>query len=146
MPRPFRFSLQRVLEYRLQLEERAKIALATAKRNYEAQVAIVEGLRQDIAPHETSLYKEEPTAANMWLWRAYGERLQEDRKRAEARMLALARDLNQARREAVTKARERKLLERLKSNQALRHDQEQQLMEQKEFDEMATLRHQVGGA
>jgi len=32
MPKPFRFSLQKVLEYRGQLEDQAKIALAKAQQ------------------------------------------------------------------------------------------------------------------
>jgi flagellar FliJ protein len=146
MPRPFHFSLQRVLDYRAQLEEQAALALAKAQQAYTAQTGKVEDLRAQIAAHEQSLYADgAPSAQSMWLWRNYKERLQHDLSRAEQRALELARELNKARREAVNRSKERKLLEKLKSNQAMRHEEDEKLREQKEFDEMATLRYQPQG-
>lgn len=143
MARPFRFSLQRVLDYREQLEEQARLALAKAQHAYTAQSEQVKVLRQALAEHEGSLYaKGAPTAEELWLWRAYKQRLSQDLGQAEARLLDLAKKLNACRREAVERSKERKLLEKLKQNQAERHAQEEQYREQKEYDEMATLRYQ----
>jgi len=142
MPRPFRFGLQKVLDYRLQLEEKAKQAMAKAQERYQLQVEAVQRVRDDLARHEQALYgKDAPTAHEMWLWRSYLERLQADIQAAEQKMLQRARELNTARREVVTRSKERKLLEKLKQNQMIRHVQEEEKREQNELDEMATLRY-----
>jgi flagellar protein FliJ len=145
MPRPFRFGLQKILDVREQLEEQAKIKLSKAQAFYMEKVRAVERLRETLTEHEASLYKEERlSAADIWLWRNYKERLLLDVARAESAMLEAAKELNRCRREAVLKAKERKLLEKLKEKQAIRHAEDEKLKEQKEFDEMATLRYQPG--
>jgi flagellar FliJ protein len=51
-------------------------------------------------------------------------------------------EVTRCRKQAVERAKERKLLEKLKSTQAVKYVREQNLREQKEFDEMATIRYQ----
>lgn len=141
MPRAFRFSLQKVLDYRLQLEEQAKQAMARSQKSYQAQVQAVQSVRDSIAAQEQEMYGlKELTPQEMWLMRSYLERLQIDLQKAEQKMLQRARELNKARREVVTRSKERKLLEKLKQNQMIRHVQEEEKREQNELDEMATLR------
>ena len=144
MPKPFRFSLERVLDYRIQLEERARLNLARAQQAYQAQADIVVRLRKDLARHEQAMSEEpEKTPEKLWLMRRFKRRLELDIRRGEERLLELAKMLNAARREAVAASRERKLLEKLKEKQAKRHVQEEQFEEQKEYDEMATIRYQA---
>ena len=143
MARPFRFSLQRVLDYREQLEEQARLVLAKAQQAYQAQSDLVKSLREKLAAHEAGLFsKGAPSPQEMWLWRNYKQRLSGDLAKAETKLLALAKELNTRRREAVQRSKERKLLEKLKQNQATRHAQDEQHREQNEYDEMATLRYQ----
>jgi len=143
MARKFHFNLQKILEIREQLEEQAKIKLSKAQFFYQQKVAMVEGLRAALGEHEATLYASgAPSADDIWLWRNYKERLLLDVKEAEQTMLEAAKELNRCRREAVARSRDRKLLEKLKQKQALRHVEEEKLKEQKEFDEMATLRYQ----
>ncbi len=144
MARRFIFSLEKVLDYRAQLEEQARLQLAVAQRAYQEQVARVSGLREALARHERSLNADDGplSAADIWLWRNYKERLFQDLAKAEATMLDCAKELNKCRREAIVRSKDRKLLEKLKTRQAIRHAEEHKLAEQKEHDEMATLRYQ----
>jgi len=47
MPRLFQFKLQRVLDYRIQLEDRARHALALARRDQQEQVRLIESLKEE---------------------------------------------------------------------------------------------------
>ena len=142
MPRPFRFSLQKVLEYREQLEEQAKLAFSKALRVYEHQAEQVDALHRAMAAHEARWFAEPMSAADIWLWRMYRQRLKEDIDQAEAALERLRLAMEDRRRDLVEKSKERKLLERLKTNQAMEHFRQENLKEQREFDEMATLRYQ----
>ncbi|TVM16674.1 flagellar export protein FliJ [Oceanidesulfovibrio indonesiensis] len=141
MTRPFHFPLQRILDYRGQLEDQARMALGKAQQAYSRQVDLVQEIRASIERHEAALYEQEPNPQEMWLWRNYKARLVQELKDAERRMLELAQEVNRCRREAVNRSKDRKLLEKLKTKQKIRHDEEEELREQKEFDEAATLRY-----
>lgn len=145
MPRAFHFSLQKVLDFRIQLEEQSKQALAKAQNSYQAQVQVVQKLREDLAAHEQAMYgstgDDAPSSQELWLWRNYSERLQEDLQAQEQIVLQRARELNKVRRELVNRSKDRKLLEKLKQNQMIRHVKEEEKREQNELDEMATLRY-----
>lgn len=144
MPKPFRFSLQKVLEYRGQLEDQAKIALAKALKAHSDQTRAVESLDKALAAHlETMANAGGQTAADIWLSRNYAKRLTGDlylARQAEAR---LARDVQERRAELAERAKERKLLEKLNETQSIRHEREENRKEQAGFDEMATLRYQA---
>jgi len=145
VPGAFKFRLQRVLDYRTQLEEQAKIALAKARHEQQAQADVLADLKKRLEVHETKLYAEkELTVDDIWLWRLYKDRLQFDIKAAESRLLKLAKKVSRCRRELVAKSKDRKLLEKLKTNQAVKFRVEENLKEQSESDEMATLRYQYG--
>lgn len=137
----FTFSLERVLDVRRQQEDQAKMELARALAAHNAQSEILTGLREKLAQHEASLYsKEEVTENDLWLWRRYRLRLNEDMDDARARLQELSRELTVARRRLVERSKDKKLLERLRANQELNFRREENLKEQKESDEMATVR------
>ncbi len=140
MTRPFRFRLETVLEYRRQLEEQAKLALAGAQQAYRDAVAHTRRARQAMEAHDAAGAKA-MSAAELWLWRNYKARLVQEVADAERRMMERAQSLNHARKEAVVRAKDRNLLEKLESKQKRRHDEEEAQREQKEFDEAATLRY-----
>ncbi len=140
MPKPFAFKLQKILEYRRQLEEQAMMVLAKARQEYQAQYETLEKLRAMLDRHTASYYdKPDLSAADLWLWRNYKERLLQDISHAELLLNQLANKVTRARNEAVAKAKDRKLLEKLKTNQAEAYVKEELLKEQKNYDEMSTI-------
>ncbi len=142
MPRGFQFRLQKVLEYRQQREDQAKFAFAKAKADHDMQVVVVDNLRKALQKHEESLYSgEKLTEGDIWLWRQYRKRLIQDMEQAEMRLMELTRLMNAKRRELVERSKERKLLERLRSQQEIAFRREASAREQREYDEMATIRY-----
>ncbi|UZP69051.1 flagellar export protein FliJ [Desulfovibrio mangrovi] len=137
---PYRFKLQQVLDYRAQLEDQAKMAFAKAQQRYEAHVAHVNALRERLAEYEPKLYQTN-NQSELWLLRNFVQALAQDIANAETHLLQLAQELNKARQNLVKKSQERKLLDKLKENQAKRHAKEERFKEQQQFDETATLRY-----
>jgi flagellar FliJ protein len=141
----FRFSLQKILDYRTQLEEQAKMELAKALHIQLLKDKAVTDLREVIAVHVAALEgKTDVTPADLWLWRVYKERLEIDIRLAEQAARQAAIEVSKRRAVVVEKSTARKLLEKLKSNQAARHAREESLKEQKQNDEMAVVRHGAG--
>jgi flagellar FliJ protein len=144
MARPFRFNLQKVLDYRAQLEDQAKLALAKAQQLHQEQLRLIATLDETLAAHLDSMAsKATSSAAEIWLGRNYAKRLADDLTVARQTEARLAQDVVLRRQELVAKAKDRKLLEKLKETQAKRHDQEELRKEQAGFDEMATIRYQA---
>lgn len=141
----FRFSLQKVLDYRAQLEEQAKMELAKALHIQLIREKAVRDLHEVIAVHAAALEgKTDVTPADLWLWRVYKERLEMDIRMAEEDLRQAAAEVSRRRETVVARSTERKLLDKLKSNQAIRHAREESLKEQKQNDEMAVVRHGAG--
>ncbi|BBD09624.1 flagellar export protein FliJ [Desulfovibrio ferrophilus] len=141
----FRFSLERVLEYRCQLEDQAQMDVAKALAAHNAQAEYMDGLRGKLAQLEASLYSTEAVTQNdLWLWRRYHTALREDIAKAEVQLQKLARILTETRQRLVARSRDKKLLERLKANQESEFRKEENIKEQRESDEMATVRFQHG--
>ena len=141
MPKPFRFKLEKVLDYRGQLEEQAKAELVKAQADYDAQTAVVNDLRARQAAHQAKERESQKSANDMWLWRQYKVALEQDMGRAEYRLSELELNLHRKRQVAVERSKERKLLEKLKETQARKYHEEASAREEKENDEMAAIRH-----
>ncbi|WP_421899237.1 flagellar export protein FliJ [Maridesulfovibrio sp.] len=139
MPKPFVFKLEKVLEFREQAEEQARLALAEALRLHQEQKKKLWAVEEQIVAHQKKKY-DNLSANDMWLWQQYDVALKEDLRAAQLRLKQLALNLQKCRAEAVKKSKDRKLLEKLKENQAKKYHEEESLKEQKEYDEMATIR------
>ncbi|WP_243312280.1 flagellar export protein FliJ [Fundidesulfovibrio agrisoli] len=142
MPRPFRFNLDKVLEYRSQLEDQAKIALSKAQQALRDHDRFLEMLEGDLDLQREKLASTALSAAELWLLRSYIQRLEHDLALGRQRRIELAQDVHNCREELAARAKDRKLLEKLKETQAARHVAEENRKEQAGFDEMATLRYQ----
>ena len=142
MPKPFQFKLEKVLDYRGQLEEQAKAELTRAQEAHDAQVLVVEDLLARMQAHMDKEAESQESANSMWLWRNYREALEQDIAQARFRLSELELKLHQRRQEAVERSKEKKLLEKLKETQAKKHHEEERAREEKENDEMATIRYE----
>ncbi len=141
----FRFGLEKVLDYRVQREEQAKMELARALAEHFVREKAVRALRESMAAHMRALEeKKDLTVADIWLWRTYGRRLEQDTAVAEVALRRAAEEVSRRRGVVIARSTERKLLEKLKSKQAVRYVREQGLKEQKQHDEMAVIRHEGG--
>jgi flagellar FliJ protein len=140
MSKPFLFKLEKVLDYRGQLEEQAKAALALAQEAYDAKATVVAGMEACFAEHMDKEGESMGSANDMWLWRHYKEALEQDISIARMDLKSLELKLQRCRTQAVERSKEKKLLEKLKETQAKKHHAEQSAQEEKENDEMATLR------
>lgn len=143
MAKPFVFRLQKVLEFRRQLEDQARMALAQAQADHDAQQQVLADIRSRLAAHNAAGFGQSATEADIWLFMRYREALERDEAAAAAELERLASILQTRRQEAVLRSRNRKLLEKLKDRQAGKHHVAENLLEQKEYDEMATLRHKL---
>jgi flagellar FliJ protein len=140
MPKPFHFKLDKVLDYREQLEEQAKAALARARADRDAQAEKLAGLEARLADHLAAEAESRKSANDMWLWRQYKDALSQDISIAKVDLNSLELKLQRSRTEAVERSRDKKLLEKLKQTQAKRHHDEENAREEKENDEMSTIR------
>lgn len=141
MAKPFVFRLEKVLEYRRQLEDQARMALAQAKAAHDAQQQVLADIEASLAAHLAKGFGDAATQADIWLWMRYREALERDVAAAVVELDRLASILQTRRQEAVLRSRDRKLLEKLKDRQARKHHVAENLDEQKEYDEMATIRY-----
>ena len=99
-------------------------------------------MRDALERHIASLYTgEQVTQNDLWLWRRYRVRLEEDIALGERKLMQLGQELTRARQALVTRAKDKKLLEKLRSNQERDFRKEENLKEQRESDEMATVRY-----
>ncbi|WP_285905863.1 flagellar export protein FliJ [Pseudodesulfovibrio pelocollis] len=142
MTRPFSFKLQRVLDYRSQLEEQARGALARAQAARDEQAARVADIESRLGEHLTRSAEANRNANEMWLWRQYKDALEQDLFRERSALSQLEHKLHVRRQEAVDRSRDKKLLEKLKETQARKHHAHETAREAKENDEMATLRYE----
>lgn len=141
MRKRFNFNLQKVLDFRASLEEKAHQEFARARKKYQEQTYILDNIKYEIDQAKKEIQnKKNITQGDFWLWNKYIERLNFDLKRAELRLRELARELSVKRQDLLEKSKDKKIIEKLKVNQKLKFDYEQEKEEQKEFDEMAVVR------
>ena len=141
---PFRFSMQKVLEYREQLEEEARVQLArheqSLRRTREAQARCEAALRTA----EASLC--DPACmdtAERWLQEQYAKGLRRDAADL-ARQARLQESLvEEARQVLAARAVDKKLLEKLRQRRQQQYAREEYLKEQRVNDETATLRYKA---
>lgn len=145
MPGKFRFKLQRVLDYRLQLEEQAKMELAKALAAHRQKSRQLDELRDTLSAHLASLDgKAQVASGELWLWRNYKRRLEQDIFLVDRELFQCAKRVNRCRQDLIGKAKEKKLLERLRETQKKTFLHEENMREQRESDEMATIRYTSG--
>lgn len=140
MTKPFRFKLDKVLDFRRQAEDQAKLALAKAQERLLMERRILEALLREREEREAAFAaRRDWQAADLWLWENWRRRLKLDMERAQGRIRICETEVERARAELVSRAKDRKILETLKEKQAVRHVREAQAVEQKGYDENSTI-------
>ncbi|MBQ7608936.1 MAG: flagellar export protein FliJ [Desulfovibrionaceae bacterium] len=139
---PFRFSMQKILDYREQLEEDAKIKVSQAqaqkeacdKRNKELVLAI------DTA-EETRRKQPTMSAAEFWIADQYLRGLKEDLRINTMECTMAKTVLEEAQKVLTLRAIDKKMLVKLKERQLSAWKREEQTKEQHFNDEIATIRY-----
>lgn len=139
---PFRFSMQKILDYREQLEEDAKIKVSQAqaqkeacdKRNKELVLAI------DNA-EETRRKQPTMNAAEFWIADQYLRGLKEDLRINTMECTMAKTVLEEAQKVLTLRAIDKKMLVKLKERQLSAWKREEQTKEQHFNDEIATIRY-----
>lgn len=141
---PFRFKMQKVLDYREQLEEEAKVRLATAEQRLQEAQERLERLRAELERAADRL-RDDPLmeAAERWLQEQYIMGLRADVAAASLQTRMLTQMAEEARKLLAARAIDKKLLEKLKERQKKHSLREEQLQEQRFNDETATLRYKA---
>ena len=140
---PFKFSLQKILDLRIQREDEAKQKLARAKLEYQQQAALVDSIKSELEKCRIKILTDKTISqAEFWLWTEYEKGLKDDLLSAEQQLQLLGQKVNRLRQELIIRSKERKLLEKFKQKQAEKYEYEQTQKEQKEFDEISVLRFQ----
>lgn len=143
MPKPFQFSLENILDYRRQLVDNARLELTTAQRAYQAQAQRVEQIRAKLEEASGRLESRHLLQPDeFWLWSTFRERLLHDIQREEQHLQNLANQVASRRGVLIQRAKDAKILERLRNTKALEFHAQEKSKEQKDLDEMATLRYQ----
>jgi len=136
----FRFSLQQVLDYRVQLEDQAKVRLGKAQAELMAAERRLQELRDMLTQAELALYNADPNSEDRWLQEQYAKGLRQDIAYTSKLLTELNQAVEAARADLIIKAKERKVLDKFKEKQAKRHAQDERLQEQRNYDEIASIR------
>jgi len=144
---PFRFRMQKILDYREQLEEDAKLALAQAqarKKIADDRLHEVE----DAIQSEERKRRENPTmnAAEFWVADQYMRGLQDDLKTSTFECKMAQSLVEEAKKVLTIRAINKKMLAKLKERQQFAWNREERIKEQHFNDEIATIRYKKAPA
>ena len=141
---PFHFKMQKVLDYREQLEKEAKVDLALKQRLLEDARALFERLKTELRQSEDRLFQSAlGPQGERWLMEQYVKGLKGDVANAALQTRMHEQLVDEARKLLAARAIERKLLDKLKERQNQQYLREEQLKEQRVNDETATLRYKA---
>ena len=137
----FRFSLQQVLGYREQLKEQAQVAYARVQTELLREETQAESLRRLLSDQEGKLFSTLPgDQGERWLLENYVRGIRADLNETLLRVRSLTSLVEEARQELTRRAKDHKILEKLKTRQAERHTRDARVQEQRTYDETAAIR------
>ena len=138
---PFRFSLDQVLRYREQLKEQAQVEFARLQSALFTEQQRAEQLEVMLDDSQSRYHALPPAEqGERWLLEHFIKGLREDITVTLQRIRSLTAETENARQLLATRAKEHKILEKLKDRQAERHAHEERLKEQRTYDETASIR------
>ncbi len=137
----FTFSMQKVLDYREMLEEKAKIQLAKAqnmiKKEEERRASLEATLEEKRAEMNANMCMD---AGSRWVLESFIKGLSADLAQCHQRLLQLQEILQQCTEMLLMRSKDKKVLEKLKEKQQERYYAAEKEHERKVNDEAATIR------
>jgi len=138
----FHFKLQQVLDYREQLRDQAQITHAQILADYHDTEKHVIDLQQALDENEYNLHNLPPAAYNdRWLIAQCIKGFREDLSLAKQRLHELTQSLDHAKIYLARRAKEHKILEKLKEKQCENYVKKEKADEQRNFDESSSMRY-----
>jgi len=137
--KPFRFRLQRVLDVRAQIRDKARQEVVLLNHERDHAISILRGLEdeyQDIQIPEGGTYP----ASQLMLSGAYAERLEKAITEQQQVVAQAIKDAQAAQERYIEASREAKALEMLREKKVLEHKEQAQREEGSTLDEFAIQR------
>lgn len=117
------------------------MALAEATARYRDQSRRVAVLKEEFAVAQDELVRKKSVSQNdFWLWENYKAGMTKRIEDAQLLLRQIGQEVVRCRENVVQRSKERKILEKLKENQATVYEHKQKQLEQKELDEITQLR------
>ncbi len=132
----FKFSLEQVLKYRTQLEQKAKAHFATVESERIKAQQKFDELTASLIEQQAQLTALTGDIDSRWLIESFIKGLKVDLRTASDWLKHWDKEVEKARIELTEKAKEKKILEKLKEKQEQKYVHEEKLNEQKFFDEL----------
>ena len=140
----FHFSLEQVLDYRIQLEQQAKVELARVEQERIREQQHADAIRSMLDDQERALAALTPDKqGERWLAENFIKGLRADLSTSLQRVRNWSMAAEAARKELIIRSKDKKTLEKLKATQAEKYAHEERLREQHEYDETASLRYKA---
>jgi flagellar FliJ protein len=137
----FRFNMQRVLDYRGQLEEEAKVRLAEAQRRQREAAQRLEDLEAALREaRDGARGIVMKGAAERWLHEGFVKGLSSDVNAASLQLQLAGKMVDEARKLLTVRAVDKKMLDKLKARKKYQFMREELMVERHTNDETATLR------
>lgn len=137
----FKFSLEKVLNYKEQLEKEAKAVLAELTGKSQMEKARYASLKDEELEQEKKLAQTPLSEQGQrWLLDNYIRAIRQDIRQTQINIAKLDEEIGKARQVLAEKSKDRKIMEKLKERHFEIFKKEEQLKEQRELDEIASIR------
>ncbi|HOE79722.1 MAG TPA: flagellar export protein FliJ [Smithellaceae bacterium] len=139
----FKFKLQSVLDYRLNIEEKILNEFSELKRELDRLKAMLEELkseRENMVAGLRNMQSQTIKAHDISSILVYVERLRESEKQQNQVILQTIEAVDQKRKDLVEAVKNRKIMENLKDKQKEEYIKDVNDTEQKDSDEMSVLK------
>ena len=140
----FRFSLEQVLVYRTQLEDKAKAELGSVISDMNREQARQEALVEDMYEQERQLgVVGVANLGDRWLIESYIKALRVDIRQSIKQVKTLELMVQKSREKLTLCAKDKMIMEKLKEKHEKAFKLDELQKEQREFDEIASIRFQA---
>ncbi|MBQ7738057.1 MAG: flagellar export protein FliJ [Desulfovibrionaceae bacterium] len=144
---PFNFKMQKILDYREQLEEEAKVRFADAQHRYEIAQQALDDIKTALELAQKKV-QDNPlmSSAEFWINDQYIRGLEDDLTAANMQLKIALQLKVEAQKILTIRAVDKKMLVKLKERQKAAWSHEEKLKEQHFNDEIATIRYKKAPA